>query len=247
MDPIGYGIFGFVRGSPEKPGMPQNLHDTLYVYVNEALREMRAAGFTPVLARELAVNLEMMFLPPDGIDPGFSDQERNRVFDLLFDPRNAGPVQQQLQGVDDQRVLVQRVLELSLQLGYYHTAEVIGSQGGSIADLFRPRDGRNAHWQTTLDRIGLVPLHRRIPTLRLILDQKRLPSTGKNAGKWGNFRLALTNAIIQTDDVELFRRRMELSPPLDGHAALEEASRYRSLAIMAVSLPLLFAPHDVLS
>lgn len=202
--PIGYGIFGVVRGPPEDPdNEPLKTRDLFFVYVKEAMNAIKVRGATPLLAAVVAEDLEMMFLPPDANDQGFTDIQRRRVFNRLFDPSSAKGLRTEL-GVENIREFKQRVLTIAIRRGYHRTARyLIEHKRGKVWEIFTEDEESTREFFRMLRS---VPLDRRVPTLTLLLDT--LGAIPLQA--WHNRYVLkyLGFAVVTTDSMALFEKML---------------------------------------
>jgi hypothetical protein len=211
--PIGYGLFGFIRGPPGDPDKePSQLRDLFYETVKQGLNSIAVAGGTPMMASQIADNLELMFLPSaaelrqrgvalpaNDNDPGFTDEQRRVVFGRLFSPsKSRGSDLETRLGVTNVRAFKQQVLAIAIRRGYHNTARYIRAKlrGNVIAVLQEPKFNVWAMLRT-------VPLDRRIPTLEWLTDVLNATPLSESSSK---LRLALVTSTVGTDDVALYKR-----------------------------------------
>jgi hypothetical protein len=210
---IGYGLFGFIRGPPDNPDQePPLMNDLFYEIVKQGLTSIKVAsvplegpatvgGGITLLAAVVAENLEMMFLPADANDQGFTPVQRQRVFERLFSPKYGKGLRTAL-GVMDMREFKQRVFIIATRRGYYHTAQYLWKKMRS-----KPWSLFTASGDETLEFFNLlngVPLDRRVPTLSWLID-----ALGTDALMGANADYVLTylsNAVVWSKDVALFAK-----------------------------------------
>ena len=199
---LGYGIFDAVRGPPHNPDdEPLKTRDLFFVYVKEAMSAIRVAGGAPLLAAVLAEHLEMMFLPPDGHDQGFTETQRRRVFSRLFDPKSAKGMRTEL-GVHNMRDLKQHVLAIAIRRGYLNTARyLVEHKRGKVWEIF---DEEEAGTRQFFNMLGSVPLNRRIPTLSWLLDVLGTSTLQTFAARY--VQEYLLSAAVATDDIMLYKK-----------------------------------------
>jgi len=211
--PIGYGLFGFIRGPPANPDKePPELRDLFYETVKQGLDSIVVAGGTPMVASQIANNLELMFLPSAdelrqrGVDlpyydhdQGFTDEQRRVVFGRLFSPsKSKGNDLETRLGVTDVRAFKQQVLAIAIRRGYHNTARYMRAKlRGNVIDVLQ--DPKFNVWTM----LKTVPLDRRIPTLDWLTDVLNSAPFSESSPK---LRLALVTAIVETDDVALYQK-----------------------------------------
>jgi hypothetical protein len=243
MEPIGYGLFGFIRGPPDNPDAEPvpNMRDLFYDIVKQGIVSIKVAsipaegaGFPAVgggitlMETVIAENLEMMFLPADAQDQGFTENQRRRVFNFLFSPSKGKGLQTVL-GVTNMPAFKQRVLRIAIRRGYYHTAAYLVKHYRVKLRAVLIDDGM--HLTEVFPMLAQVPLERRMPTLEWLLDTMSKESVHLTSTRY--LTRALTNVIIGTDDVPLYRKVAAIYP--DGNHAcafLGQAVKAQALNIV---------------
>jgi|WetSurMetagenome_2_1015567.scaffolds.fasta_scaffold00184_31 hypothetical protein len=202
LDSIGYGLFGVIRGPANDPDrVPENMRSFFTLIIKGAMDEARARGEGPLLAAMVAENLEMMFLPADANDPGFTDAQREFVFGYLFMPGKAKGLRT-VMGVQDIKEFKQHVLAVAVRRGFLNTARyLVEHMRGQIWQIFE--EGAESP-RLFFQMLGSVPMARRRPMLRWLVSVMEGENLKGYNARW--VLMYLTAEVVATDDMELYAR-----------------------------------------